>query len=240
MTDTQNSTPDPRQVLAQELEQWWKSGKHGFRTRHDLACLVGPNADGMLSSYFTGRIFPTLPICEKLYALTRIPSLEPHKAAEAIRQLHSERARKIHTPEVDAKISEGLRKNWEDKPRSVAYLHTSEVTAKRNQRLKTPEVKKRMRDSAKAAWASDPARRNRYAERKTQAWVDLKTELNQLRELKGKISKGRNRKDKQRKRVAELQAQGLNWPQIRDKMNKEFNETSSVGSYRGLVRDRHE
>jgi hypothetical protein len=192
----------------------------------------------MLSCYFAGRTFPTLPICEKLYALTKIPSLKPHTAVETIRQIHSERARKIHTPEVDAKISEGLRNNWADNPRSVAYLHTPENKAKAQASVQTPEVRKRMSDSAKAAWANSSERREQYSQRKAQFWVDLKSEVGELRAKFEKLRRGRNRKDKQRKRAAELKQQGLNWTQIKDKMNKEFSETSSAASYRALVRDR--
>ena len=192
----------------------------------------------MLSCYFAGRTFPTLPICEKLYALTKISSLKPHKAAETIGQLRSERARKIHTPEVNAKISDGLRKNWADKPRSVAYLNTPENKAKAQASVKTPEVRKRMSDSAKAAWANSSERREQYSQRKAQFWVGLKSEVGELRAKFEKIRKGRTRKDEQRNRVRELQAQGMNWAQIADRVNNEFSETCSVRSYQDLLRVR--
>jgi hypothetical protein len=234
LNDTQNSTPDPRQVLAQELEHWWKSGNHAFRRRRDVACLIGPNAGGMLSSYFNGRMFPTLPICKKLYALTKIPSLEPHKATETIRQLRSERARKIHTPEVAAKVSEGLRKTWARNPRSVAYLHTPEVVNKRNDLLKTPEVKKRHSEGIKASWDTD--RRARASERKAQFWVALNSEVRELRAKFEKISKGRTREDQLRQRVRECRALGLTWERVKTQLDQEFGHTRSLDAYRGYMR----
>jgi hypothetical protein len=49
---------------------------------------------------------------------------------------------------------------------------------------------------------------------------------------------GRSRKDKQRERVKQLRAKGLEWEKIRDVVNQEFKEKSSVASYRALLRDR--
>lgn len=121
-------------------------------------------SDSALSFYFGGGRFPTLPICEKFYGLTKIPSLEPHKAAEAIRQLHNERLRKIHTPEVLAKISEALRKNWAD-PQSrtrgiVKWVNRSErprlYSAIRISRLHSTSTRTRIRSRRGARWTKSP------------------------------------------------------------------------------------
>jgi hypothetical protein len=205
----QDNTPNPRQVLAQELEHWWKSGKHDFRRRHDLARLIGPNGDGMLSSYFTGSRFPTVPICSKLFAVTKLPILEPRKAAETIRQLHSERGRKsntpaasrkrsatrkrmwkkspwsmehLRTPEIAARISAGQIANWAANPdRPIAHLHTPKIKAKAHKSLRKLETRRQISESSKETWAKHPERRKRSSQRQKQVWADLKAELADLR-----------------------------------------------------------
>lgn len=233
---------DPRVIFAGEFAQWWKeSGKKRFRQKQDLAAFLGITRH-KLRRYTSSKFFPSLAVCEKLYPLSGIPSVEPTKAAEIKFSIYS-KASAGRGPEVFARISEAQIGSWKNNPnRSIAHLHTEEVRNKARETGRTLESRRKKSVGVKLSWT--PERRKRKANQQKERLAKEKAErtaqsneLLRLRAWRGNV--GRNRKDKQRQRVKELKEQGLKWQQIKEVMDKEFGKSSSVGSYQDLLRDRH-
>ncbi len=93
-----------------------------------------------------------------------------------------------------------------------------------------PDIRQRQRDRLN----SNPQHKKKLRQGCIDFWAGVK----EAQETLSAIGRGRPRKDTQRRRVQELRGIGLEWPQVKEVMNTEFNESSSVRSYQDLLRNR--